>query len=198
MTCTSPGTPKGSASVCAAPAPCNISAPVGAIVGTCEPTARCKACQHPLPAPPGQFAPWGSWKCTACGAGHCHDGVYPGPPCGALLDWNDECPVVRATFAEDRAYFILSVKYSKPSEKKFTFWRANDSGYVWALSGAGRYPESAIRANPTYYDEGHTAAVPCEDVKALMDVDGFVPYSAANKRALLAAAKRARAARGAQ
>lgn len=97
----------------------------------------------------------------------------------------------------ERGYYVMSRKERDAKDAHVTFFRPNAAGYVWSLSGAGRFQEGEIKKSPSYYDnEENTIAVPCEAAEKLAGVDGCVPNTEANRRALLRAAGKARGARG--
>lgn len=105
--------------------------------------------------------------------------------------------VVERLAPKARWYYVLSRKERDRGDASLTFWRSNASGYVWSLGCAGRYQESEIKANQSYYDnEDSTIAVPCEAVEALAGANGCVANTPKNLHALLRAAGKARKARG--
>jgi hypothetical protein len=62
---------------------------------------------------------------------------------------------------EQPAYYIVSLKHTKASDKYISFWRKNNAGYAWPLSWAGDYSKDAILENPRYYNNGEdTISVP--------------------------------------
>lgn len=65
-----------------------------------------------------------------------------------------------------REFYILSLSHTKRIDGLLTWWGPNNSGYVFRLEWAGRYPENAIE--PSYHNDGkRTIAVPCEEVERL-------------------------------
>lgn len=69
-----------------------------------------------------------------------------------------------------KSYYILSLKWSKASDRVLTWWGPNNSNYVFRLESAGRYTQAEIDADRTYYDNGDsTRAVPCEVAEAVAE-----------------------------
>lgn len=68
----------------------------------------------------------------------------------------------------EREYFVLSVNHTTRDNPYIVLWGANDAGYRGRIEFAGRYTESAIKANITYYNNGiSTIAVPCDVLEAV-------------------------------
>jgi hypothetical protein len=104
--------------------------------------------------------------------------------------------VVTRMSAGERGYYTWSIK-DQEGKKSILFFAPNANGYAVSVHYAGRFLESQVSKHQSYYDnEETTIAVPCEAVDALMDADGCVPNTAANRHALRAAAGKARGARG--
>jgi hypothetical protein len=73
-----------------------------------------------------------------------------------------------AKLTSEQLYYVLSLKHSKAADGVLTWWGPSDSGYAFRLESAGRYLESEITANRSYYDDGErTRAIPCDVVDAL-------------------------------
>ena len=65
-------------------------------------------------------------------------------------------------------YFIVSLKWTRKGDPYITFWRADNAGYVWPLSRAGRYTKAAVEAEPDYHNNGiDTFAVPVDAAIAM-------------------------------
>ena len=65
-------------------------------------------------------------------------------------------------------FYILSLKWTRRSDRLITWWWPENNGYCYRLEEAGRYSADAVAGDPNYYDNGVTTkAVPCEDVDAL-------------------------------
>lgn len=65
--------------------------------------------------------------------------------------------------SEDKLFYILSLKWTKPMDGVLTFWREDNSGYCRRLDWAGKYTEKQIKEKPEYYNDGkNTVAIPCE------------------------------------
>ncbi len=63
----------------------------------------------------------------------------------------------------ERMFYIISYTYSERGI--LMFWGANNAGYTTNIRKAGRYPESKIRGNMSYYHQGDNAtAVPVAEV----------------------------------
>jgi hypothetical protein len=112
--------------------------------------------------------------------------------------------IARVEAAEcERTYMIMSVKHTRKGDCWITFWRPGSAGYAYRMDWCGIYPESAILADPYYYDSRHgTYAVPAEYVKAraieARDESGpalRVPHTPRMWRKLVRAACRARVLR---
>jgi hypothetical protein len=81
----------------------------------------------------------------------------------------------------NKEYYILSLKLSKKRDKWFTFWRSNNSGYVWCIDNAGVYKEKEIMSEQAYYNNMEsTLAIETYIVKefaknynAKLDVEGL-------------------------
>ena len=72
----------------------------------------------------------------------------------------------------ERMFYVLSLKWTKSSDRVVTWWGPDSGGYVFRLESAGRYPESVIAAHPGHYnnnvDKGiGTKAILCEVAEAL-------------------------------
>lgn len=98
--------------------------------------------------------------------------------------------------AEDQ-FYIVSVMHTLRRDRYITVWRPNDSGYAYPLSWAGKYSESNVRENLSYYNSGcSNVAVPCHvlDYLAIPPMPGVidndagpvVPNSAESWRRILA------------
>ncbi|UIW10339.1 hypothetical protein [Flyfo siphovirus Tbat2_3] len=62
-----------------------------------------------------------------------------------------------------REYFILSTAHTQRRDPHITLWAANNSGYRGRTTTAGRYHESQVLSNLSYYNNGaQTIAVPCD------------------------------------
>lgn len=68
----------------------------------------------------------------------------------------------------EREYFILSVKHTQRSNPYIVLWAADDAGYRGRCETAGRYRESHVMGNISYYNNGcDTVAVPCDAAEKL-------------------------------
>lgn len=50
-------------------------------------------------------------------------------------------------------YYILSLKWTRPNEAAFVFWRENNNGYCWYREWAGLYSEETVKSHLDYYDD---------------------------------------------
>ena len=65
-------------------------------------------------------------------------------------------------------FYIVSVKWSRRTDKYITFWRPDDKGYAYPLSWSGKYSADNVMAHLGYYNNGDdTIAVPVEIVDPL-------------------------------
>ena len=76
--------------------------------------------------------------------------------------------------AEQREFYVLSLKHTREGHRLVTWWRPDDKGYTWDLRQAGRYTEARItrpgERGLFYYNSGcGTVAVLCADVDALAE-----------------------------
>ena len=69
-----------------------------------------------------------------------------------------------------KEYYILSLKHTHDRDHVLTWWRPDNKGYTWYLTGAGKYTQDDIDANPEYYnDRERTMAVPCDTVDRFVE-----------------------------
>lgn len=70
----------------------------------------------------------------------------------------------------DERFYILSLKWSKITDRVLTWWGPKNNGYAFRLEDAGQYTRVEIEADRRYYDNGtSTRAVPCAVVEALAE-----------------------------
>lgn len=63
----------------------------------------------------------------------------------------------------EREYFVLSIGHTQRSSPYIILWAPDDAGYRGRIESAGRYTESRINSNLSYYNNGcDTIAVPCD------------------------------------
>lgn len=66
----------------------------------------------------------------------------------------------------EQMYYLLSPKHSRGG--LVLWWGPNNAGYFQSLDMAGKYSQSKIDSDPSYYDNGDGAVpVPCEIVEAM-------------------------------
>jgi hypothetical protein len=84
---------------------------------------------------------------------------------------------------KQREFFILDTRHRGD---QLLWWRPDNSGYTIYLEAAGRYTEEQVRSNLSYYENGETRAIPCEDVLACKEkgtvVDASMRYGLLNGR----------------
>ena len=76
----------------------------------------------------------------------------------------------------EREYFVISVAHTPRCSRYITLWAPNDAGYRGRTATAGRYTESQVKSNLSYYNNGcDTIAVPCDVLEPLSHPvpDGF-------------------------
>jgi len=66
-----------------------------------------------------------------------------------------------------KEYIVISVHHTQRNCRYITLWAANDSGYRFRLSRAGRYSHDHIMSSLGYYNNGMNIAVPVEIVESL-------------------------------
>jgi hypothetical protein len=68
---------------------------------------------------------------------------------------------------KETAYYVISVKHSHKRDRYITFWKSDDCGYCFRLSGAGKYDRDRVMAHLGYYNTGDNIAVPVEVVNSM-------------------------------
>ncbi len=64
-------------------------------------------------------------------------------------------------------YYVISVKHSHKRDRYITFWRPDNKGYCYRLTGAGKYPRESVMSSLNYYNSGSNIAVPVEVADAM-------------------------------
>jgi len=78
--------------------------------------------------------------------------------------------------ADERLFYIVSVRYTRKDSQYLSVWRPNNEGYAYPLPWAGRYSDAVVRREWDYYHNGFDSiAVPCE----ILDALGVLPSAGA-------------------
>lgn len=81
---------------------------------------------------------------------------------------------LRAILTPPDAYYVISLKHSKRTDKNITLWGQSDSGYCFGIGRAGKYAKEDVMAHLDYYNSGTNIAVDAETVERLVTMSAQV------------------------